>query len=129
MTHRVDSPDTVWHHAAMPETNLSDKPTVSPTLLSDALRNPLLLAKHRAEIVQLATERASKLAADARTRVEGAANDATARVRGPRRARPAPPRRCGTAGSREAHRAGRARPVGAVRDAGPEGQRVAKNLR
>jgi hypothetical protein len=70
----------------MPDTTVSEKPVVPSALLADALRNPLLLASRRAELVQLATERASKLAADARTRVEGARTDATARVQELRKA-------------------------------------------
>ena len=70
----------------MIDTTVSEKPAVPSTLLTDALRNPLLLASRRAELVQLATERASKLAADARTRVEGARTDASARVQELRKA-------------------------------------------
>ena len=62
----------------MPDTTVTEP--ASSTLLSDALHNPLLLASRRAELIQLATERASKLAAEARTRVEVARADATARV-------------------------------------------------
>jgi hypothetical protein len=69
----------------MPETTVSEKPAVPASLL-DALRNPLLLASRRAELVQLATERANKLAADARIRVEGARTGATARVQDLRKA-------------------------------------------
>jgi hypothetical protein len=70
----------------MLDTTVSEKPAVPSTLLADALRNPLLLASRHAELVQLATERASKLAADARTRVEGARIDAAARVQELRKA-------------------------------------------
>jgi hypothetical protein len=70
----------------MLDTTVSEKPAVPSTLLADALRNPLLLASRRAELVQLATERASKLAADALTRVSGARTDAAARVQELRKA-------------------------------------------
>jgi hypothetical protein len=70
----------------MLDTTASEKPAVPSALLADALRNPLLLASRRAELVQLATERATKLAAEARTRLEGARVEATTRVQQLRKA-------------------------------------------
>ena len=76
----------------MPDTTVSEKAAAPSTtavpsnILADALRNPLLLAARRAELLQLATDRASKLAAEARTRVEAARIDTTARVQELRKA-------------------------------------------
>ncbi|HYS80090.1 MAG TPA: hypothetical protein VEM76_05240 [Anaeromyxobacteraceae bacterium] len=72
----------------MPDTTapVSEKAAVPSTILADALRNPLVLAARRAELLQLATDRASKLAAEARTRVEAARSDTTARVQELRKA-------------------------------------------
>jgi hypothetical protein len=69
----------------MPETTpVTETPVPVPSsLLADALKNPLALASRRRELVQLATDRANKLAADARTRVADARTrvaDATTRV-------------------------------------------------
>ena len=66
----------------MPETTSPEKSVAPSSLLVDALRNPLHIASRRAEFVQAAT----KLAADARTRLEGARTDATARVQELRKA-------------------------------------------
>ena len=71
----------------MPDTTtVSEKPAVPSTILADAVRNPLLLAARRAELLKLATARASKLAAEARTRVEAARIDTTARMQELRKA-------------------------------------------
>jgi len=73
----------------MPDTTapaVSEKAAVPSTILADAVRNPLLLAARRAELLKLATDRASKLAAEARTRVEAARKDSTARVQELRKA-------------------------------------------
>ncbi len=86
MTRRVDGLDALCHRSPMPETTVSEKPAVPSTLLADALRNPLLLATRRDELVRLATERASMLATGARIRVEGARTDATARMQELRKA-------------------------------------------
>jgi len=82
MTHCVDPSAPLCDRLVMPETTSSEKSTAPSSLLADALRNPLHIASRRAELVQAAT----KLAAEARTRLEGARTDATARVQELRKA-------------------------------------------
>jgi hypothetical protein len=73
----------------MPETNATPETTPQPAPLPtfmEALRNPTLLAARRGELVQLASDRATKLAADARTRLQTARTGAVARAQDLRKA-------------------------------------------
>jgi hypothetical protein len=58
---------------------------VTPATFGDVLRNPKLLATRRAELVQLATDRASELAADARAKLETAQKNVFERAQSFRR--------------------------------------------